>query len=79
MELIGNGTPSIFDCCMPHQNFKDIFISGGLVYLSHCAIQPHQLTVLPILPTAAATLMMMIVECFDPHNHSYFPAICCMM
>ncbi len=23
--------------------------------------------------------MMMIVECFNSHNHSFFPTVCCMM
>ncbi len=76
MDLISNGTPSTFDCCIPPKKLKQYFqISGGLVCLSHCAIQPHHLTILPILPAPAATLMMIIVECFNPHNHSPTPLL----
>ncbi len=61
----------------PPKKIDDFFvISGGLVCQYQSVNPPHHLTILPNPPDPAATLMMMIVECANPLNHSYFPAIC---
>ena len=51
-------------------------ISGGMVCQYQRANPPPHLTTSPNPPDPAATLMMMIVECANLLNHSYFPAVC---
>jgi hypothetical protein len=80
MDHTGNGNSSI-QLLHPPPNTKMIFSDfwWAVNRPTHHAINPTHHTIVPILLFPAATSMMMIVECFEPNNHSYFPAVCCAM
>jgi len=63
----------------PHRDSQDVAIVAveqPFIPFADRANPPHHLTTSPNPPDTAATSMMMIVECANLLNHSYFPAVC---